>query len=149
MLVGIVGLASFASGCGANRELSTGIKAYERGNYNQAADRCDRIEGDDWNDKRQVRYLVYCGLAFYQVGRHDSAKEMLESGRSMYSQGDRRWLKPGIVDQLYKTLDSLSGSSGRSLVGASETKGASFSASDSSDAPSTVSRHIEDRWEDE
>lgn len=131
MLAAMIGMATIASGCGANRQLATGIKAYERGNFNQAADRCDQIEEDDWNDKRQVRYLVYCGLAFYQVGRHDSAKEMLESGRSMYKGGDRRWLKPGIVDELYKTLDSLTGQYG------------------SPEAPSTALRQIEQSWEDE
>jgi hypothetical protein len=98
--------------CGSpNIELRLTIKQYEQGNYNAAAQACSDASGDLelLGDKGRVRYLAYCGLTSYELGRRDEARTMLNDANRAYLQGHPGWLKPAVVDELYKALDDLEG----------------------------------------
>lgn len=110
----VVTLCLMSAACGAPPGLSLrpSVNQYEAGNYNAAAHECYEIGEDSqyFNDKAHVRYLAYCGLAFYRTGRRADAKPLLLRANVEYVQGGRsNWLKPGIVDELYKALDELEG----------------------------------------
>lgn len=100
------------SACGiAGGELRSGINRYEVGNFNAAARHCGTLDDvhDELSDKAHTRYLVYCGLTHYQLGKRDSARELLVEGANEYERGPENWLKPRIVNELYKALDDLHG----------------------------------------
>jgi len=86
------------------------MKAYEVGNFHQAAERCEMIDETSLDERKQVRYYVYCGLTYYSLGDRENARAFLTTGKQMYEQGSSTWLKPIIVDQMNKALGSLSGS---------------------------------------
>lgn len=100
-------------GCGGPPGLSLrpSINQYEAGNYNAAAHECYEIGEDSQylNDKAHVRYLAYCGLAYYRIGRRAEARPLLLGADVEYVRGRSNWLKPGIVDELYKALDDVDG----------------------------------------
>jgi hypothetical protein len=104
--------ASFSlSGCSHGGELQHTIGRYELGHYQTTASSCAEL-GDDaagMNDKAQVRYLVYCGLAHYKLGHVYEASEMLTKGSQRYAEGSLGWLKPDVVDELLKALDDIEG----------------------------------------
>ena len=87
------------------------INQYEVGNFNAAAHACwQTSDGEEHlNDKAHMRYLVYCGLTYYRLGRRAEARQMLTRGNEEYLSGRLGWLKPAIVDELYKALDDLEG----------------------------------------
>lgn len=106
------------TGCGPSlgHQIRESMSRYEVGNVNSAANICSGIETDgeaDLNPKAHVRYLVYCGLTRYKLGDRKSAHPMLAQGAEEYVQGRASWLKPAIVDELYKALDDLDGRSGQ------------------------------------
>jgi hypothetical protein len=109
LTLGSAGFALGSAGCGSARQLSGSMHAYEVGNYHQAAERCDNVDETTLDQRRQVRYYVYCGLTYYRLGDEDSARALLSTGRQMYDSGSPTWLKPIIVDQMNKALGSLSG----------------------------------------
>lgn len=99
-------------GCGAaGNYVRTSIHQYEVGNYNAASRACWEASHDQeyMNEKAHVRYLVYCGLTSYRLGRRDEAQGMLRQGNNEYLRGRSNWLKPAIVDELYKAMDDLDG----------------------------------------
>jgi hypothetical protein len=100
-------------GCSVGRDLRAGIERYERGNYNSTAQICWEMSEheDEMNDKAHVRYLVYCGLTQYRLGRREEALRMLSQGSGEYARGRTGWLKPAIVDEMLKALDDLQGRS--------------------------------------
>lgn len=102
-------LGATVSGCGAGRDLKGSMRAYETGNFRSAEQRCEAIDEDAFEGKVQVRYLVYCGLAYYKVGRQDAAREFLLNGQKLYTTGDPWWLKPLIVDEMNKAILNLNG----------------------------------------
>lgn len=108
-----IALLAALSGCGAPPGLSIrpSIHQYEAGNYNAAAHECWEVGPDAvyLNEKAHVRYLAYCGLAYYRIGRRADARPLLLRADVEYVQGRSNWLKPGIVDELYKALDDLEG----------------------------------------
>ena len=110
----VLALAScVALGCSVvGRELRGGITRYEVGHYNAAERHCGELDQvhDELSDKAHVRYLVYCGLTQYKLGNRGDAKHLLTEGASEYEQGNDGWLKPRIVNELYKALDDLDGS---------------------------------------
>jgi hypothetical protein len=106
-LGGLVGCA------GPSRDLKHGMTAYESGNFHKAEARCDAIEQGELEGKKQVRYLVYCGLTYYRTGQMDTARSLLTSGQRLYSEGDPSWLKPLIVDEMNKAVIDLSGGAAR------------------------------------
>ena len=75
LAVATLALGALASGCGAGRDLRGSMRAYETGNFRRAEERCENIDEAELQGKVQVRYLVYCGLAYYKVGRQDAARE--------------------------------------------------------------------------
>lgn len=87
------------------------INRYEVGSFNAASQGCAHLAQvqDQMNEKAHVRYLVYCGLTHYRLGRRDNAQVMLARGANEYMQGRSSWLKPAIVDEMYKALDDLEG----------------------------------------
>ncbi|NUP07580.1 MAG: hypothetical protein HOW73_16150 [Polyangiaceae bacterium] len=107
-----VGVSVGLSGCGTpGGFVRLSVRQYEVGNYNAASRACwDASEDEDYlNDKAHVRYLVYCGLTHYRLGRREQARAMLHEGNVEYLQGRSNWLKPAVVDDLYKALDDLEG----------------------------------------
>lgn len=108
-LAGLASVGALCTGCGVSRDLKHSMTAYEAGNFHRAQDACEAIEDADLDGKRQVRYLVYCGLAYYKTGQHDTAREMLTSGQKLYTSGDPAWLKPIIVDEMNKAMVDLAG----------------------------------------
>jgi hypothetical protein len=98
-------------GCGVGGDVKYSISNYEVGHYNDAAQSCWDMGGreDEMNDKAHVRYLVYCGLTQYKLGRRREAQRMLALGSEEYTRGRASWLKPGIVDEMLKALDDLEG----------------------------------------
>lgn len=107
-------LVPLSIGC-AGRDLNRGMSAYEVGNYHQAAEQCERVDSSSLDERKQVRFFVYCGLSYYELGDTDSARDYLTRGQHLYVDGvapaaDRAtWLKPLIVDQMNKALSRLSG----------------------------------------
>lgn len=104
--------AMVVTGCGtAGGYVRATIHQYEVGNFNAATRACFEVSQDEdyLNDKAHTRYLVYCGLTHYRLGRRTEAHEMLAQGNAEYLQGRSNWLKPGVVDELYKALDDLDG----------------------------------------
>jgi len=85
------------------------MHAFEVGNFHQAAEQCEDVDAAQLDERRQVRYYVYCGLAYYHLGDQGSAQRMLSTGRQRYEAGNATWLKPIIVDQMNKALGALSG----------------------------------------
>ncbi len=112
LALAIAAVIAFGSGCTSPAGyLRAATGQYEVGNYNSAAYECEGARDDEpyMNDKGHVRYLVICGLASYRLGRHDEARAMLARGSDEYLRGRPNWLKPSIVDDLYKALDDLEG----------------------------------------
>lgn len=106
----LLGGALCLGGCAAStRDLKHSMTAYETGNFHKASQRCEAIDESDLDGKKQVRYLVYCGLAYYKTGDMDAARSLLVSGQKAYGQGDPSWLKPLIVDEMNKAMLDLSG----------------------------------------
>jgi len=107
-------LAPLSTGC-ASRDLNRGMSAYEVGNYHQAAEQCERVDSGSLDERKQVRYFVYCGLSYYELGDLDSARDYLTRGQHLYVEGEApaadraTWLKPLIVDQMNKALARMSG----------------------------------------
>lgn len=113
-LLGLVFVSSVAAtACGGSLggHVRNTISRYEVGNYNAAANHCGEVSDfeADLNDKARVRYLVYCGLTHYRLGKREEARGQLAQGADEYLQGKSNWLKPAIVDELYKALDDLEG----------------------------------------
>jgi hypothetical protein len=111
MVLGAAAALTCGAGCGSSRQLSGGMHAYEVGNFHQAAESCESVDEAALDDRRQVRYYVYCGLAYYHLGDQGSAQRMLSTGRQRYAAGNATWLKPIIVDQMNKALGALGGAS--------------------------------------
>lgn len=112
--LGVLTLTTVGVGCGPSLggQVRASMGRYEIGNFNSAATICSDIAGDgeaDLNAKAHVRYLVYCGLTHYQLGDRQAAHPMLAQGAQEYVEGRASWLKPAIVDELYKALDDLDG----------------------------------------
>ena len=102
----------YAAGCGApGGSLRATIKQYESGNVNAASRECWDVSQDAeyLSDKAHTRYLVYCGLTHYRLGRRGEGQRLLVQGNMEYLDGKSSWLKPAIVDELYKALDDLEG----------------------------------------
>lgn len=98
--------------CGSpNIEVRLTIKQYEQGNYNAASQACSDASEDLelLGEKGRVRYLTYCGLTSYELGRREEARSLLNDAHRRYLNGHASWLKPAIVDELFKALDDLEG----------------------------------------
>ncbi|MFO0547352.1 MAG: hypothetical protein U0271_03130 [Polyangiaceae bacterium] len=93
------------------RNVKTVINRYEVGSFNAASRQCSELAQlqDEMNEKAHVRYLVYCGLTHYRLGRRPNAQLLLSRGVDEYQQGRSSWIKPGIADEMYKALDDLEG----------------------------------------
>jgi len=113
LALGFVALVTASSsGCGTpGHFVKASMNDYEVGNYNLAARACWRASEEEeyMNDKARVRYLVYCGLTNYRLGKRAEAQPMLASGAKRYLRGKSNWLKPAAADELYKALDDLEG----------------------------------------
>lgn len=115
LILGALALPTLV-GC-ASRDLNRGMSAYEVGNYHKAAEQCERVDSTSLDERKQVRYFVYCGLSYYELGDTDSARDLLTRGQKLYVGGEApaadraTWLKPIIVDRMNKALERLSGAS--------------------------------------
>ncbi len=70
------------------------MRAYEIGNFNQAAESCEDVDAQSLDDRHQVRYYVYCGLAYYRLGDQTSAGRMLVArAASATRMANPRWLE--------------------------------------------------------
>lgn len=80
------------------------MHAYEVGNYRRTIAFCQEFAPREFEGKRQLRYLVYCGLAYYEAGDAELAQPMLEEGHALLEAGNSGTLKPVVTNDLNRAL---------------------------------------------
>ncbi len=92
-------------GGGAAHLVNRGADLYVHGDYVGALQVFEQVDPTArLNDKTQLRYLTYRGLAAARAGRMDEAKIFLVQARQAYATGDARWLSPEIAAEMDATL---------------------------------------------
>jgi hypothetical protein len=101
-------LAALTAGCagGTNAQVARTMNDVANGNYAEAAERCEWLGRHDHKvtDKGAIRYRVYCGIAYVQLGQHDKGLTLLVEGRKLYDESGERWLDPKIVTEMDENI---------------------------------------------
>ncbi len=102
-------LLALTSGCGAGRHIQKGINCYRTSHHAGALAVFEEVgeREDRMNHKGLVRYLVYRGLAHYQLGHRRWAHHFLTRGREVHRRGKLRWLPPHAQREMTAALIDL------------------------------------------
>ncbi len=108
-LVALV-LLVVATGCGVgSAQISTGIGAYERGDYPAAMNAWNELNGleDEMGEKTRTRYLIYRGLTYYALGVRRYALMYLSRGKREYVAQEYSFLPDEHAQMVDRALNDL------------------------------------------
>ncbi len=104
-------ILTLTAGCGAagSVEIKKTIRDYDAENYKSVSKRCAGLKKKEasMNAKTQVNFRMYCGLAYWRLGKLDSAYRYLQVAEKFYKEGDPSWVSEQTVTEMRTALDQL------------------------------------------